>query len=158
ARLNIEPAIVANGRLLPLLYRTLWMTMLPVTAYVPGTHGGVAAMTEPGIGVGKVKTNVRLSVVVTTSVVPEHTLMEPVVYSPPPSDLTALGVVAPVEGSVTASLYSVTRTGMSWHLAADAADALTTSATMDANARIVAFMSPYLEDDVVGVPLSRQNA
>jgi hypothetical protein len=36
-------------------------------------------------------------------------------YSPPPSDLMALGTVLPVTGSVTALLYSVTRSGISWH-------------------------------------------
>jgi hypothetical protein len=41
------------------------------------------------------------------------------VYSPPPSEVIADGVVAPLEGSTTAFAYRVTRNGMSWHLAAD---------------------------------------
>jgi hypothetical protein len=57
---------------------------------------------------------------VTASLVPAQTMIDADVYSPPPSDAIAAGVVAPVEGSTTAFVNNITRSGMSWHFADDA--------------------------------------
>ena len=98
------------------------MLIQPATGREPGTHVGTASTTDPDIGDGKLNVKVRFvpARLVTASLVPAQTMMVADVYSPPPSDLIAAGVVAPVEGLTTAFVYKVTRSGMSWHLAADA--------------------------------------
>src|SRR5437867_3619564 len=110
----------------------------PDTAKVPGTHAGTACTTEPSIGAGNTNVNVRFVPLrfVTASFVPAQIWILAVMYSPCPSDRIALGVVVGgiVVGSATALVYSVTRSGMSWHFPAARTGRAPRSATTHANA------------------------